>query len=72
MKSTSTRDPTLKARYTSKEEWLTQNEQNLSDLWNAMSNYLQHTNSFLLDKCDYVTFCNFVAAQSTHFECDST
>lgn len=58
----------LVARYTSKEEWLSQNETKLSDLWESLRNYLGHTNSFFFDKCDYVTFCDFVASHSTHFD----
>lgn len=71
MKSTTIQDSTLKARYTTREEWLSQNEYNLSSLWDAMLNYLKHTNSFLLDRCDYVTFSDFVATHSTHFESDT-
>lgn len=56
------------AKYTGKEEWLSQNETKLSDLWESLRNYLCHTNSFFLDKCDYVTFCDFVAMFSTHFD----
>lgn len=72
MKSATIQDSTLKARYTTREEWLSQNEYNLSRLWSAMLSYLKHTNSFLLDRCDYVTFSDFVATHSTHFESDTS
>lgn len=65
-----TQESALKAEYTSSREWLSQNEHELSDLWNSVLNYLKHTNSFLLDCCDYVSFCEFVAAHSTHFDND--
>ena len=71
MKSTTVQDSTLKARYTTREEWLSQNEYNLYDLWRAMLNYLKDTNSFLLDRCDYVTFSDFVATHSTHYDSDT-
>ena len=61
-------DPKLRARYTNREQWLSQNEMAISDLWEAMGSYLHHNNSFLLDKCDYVTFCDFVGNNSTHFD----
>lgn len=63
-----TQESRLKARYTTREDWLSQNECKLSDLWEAMRNYLNDTNSFFLDKCDYVTFCDFVATNSTQFD----
>lgn len=71
MKS-ATQDSTLKARYATREEWLSQNEYNLSALWSAMLNYIKHKNSFLLDRCDYVTFSDFVAKHSTHFDSDTS
>lgn len=61
-------DCTPRARYTNAAEWLSQNETRLSELWSSMTNYLQHNNSFLLDKCDYVCFCEFVARNSTHYD----
>jgi len=61
----------LAAKYTSREEWLSQNDLEISKLWQSMQNYLQHTNSFVLDKCDFVTFCQFVADTSTHFDADA-
>jgi len=60
----------LASKYTSREEWLSQNDFELSNLWQAMQNYLQHTNSFVLDKCDFVAFCQFAADVSTHFDAD--
>ncbi len=54
--------------YVDRYEWLSQNEMVLSDMWNAMCNYIRDTNVFVLDRCDYNKFCEFVADNSTHFD----
>ena len=51
----------------SREEWLSENETIISDMWEGMLNYIRDTNSVLIDKCSYVDFSNFVATYSTHF-----
>jgi len=52
----------------SREEWLSENETRIADMWQGMLNYIRDTNSFLLDKCSYIDFSDFVATYSTHFE----
>lgn len=51
----------------SREEWLSENETKISDMWQGMCNYIRDTNSTFLDSCSYVDFSNFVANYSTHF-----
>lgn len=50
-----------------REEWLSINEVNISDMWEGLRSYLTHCNSHLLDRCTYVDFSDFVARYSTHF-----
>lgn len=50
-----------------REEWLSMNEVNISDMWKGLKSYLKHCNTNLLDKCTYVDFSDFVARYSTHF-----
>lgn len=50
-----------------REEWLSMNEVNISDMWEGLKSYLKHCNTNLLDKCTYVDFSDFVARYSTHF-----
>lgn len=66
--TTSANKDRLQAAYTNSNEWLSQNETRLGELWESLKNYLRHNNSFILDKCDYVTFCDFVAHNSTHYD----
>jgi len=47
------------------EEWMDFNEYHLSDLWNAMNNYISDSNRQMLDKCTYPQFCQFVALNTT-------
>ena len=51
----------------SREEWLSINEVNISDMWEGLRSYLTHCNTELLDRCTYVDFSDFVAKFSTHF-----
>lgn len=50
-----------------REEWLSMNEMHISDMWEGLNSYLKYCNSFLLDRCTYVDFSDFVANYSTHF-----
>lgn len=50
-----------------REEWLSINEVNISDMWEGLQSYLKHCNLELLDRCTYVNFSDFVAKYSTHF-----
>lgn len=51
----------------SREEWLSEHECDISDLWNAMRSYLEYKNSYLFDNCDYVLFSDIVAYCSSHY-----
>lgn len=50
-----------------REEWLSNNEDIISDMWRAFQSYISHCNTNLLDKLTYVDFSDFVARYSTHF-----
>jgi len=52
------------------EEWMDVNEYYLSDLWNSLRNYIEHTNKNgqILDKCTYPVFCEFIATNTTTSE----
>lgn len=50
-----------------REEWLSTNEDVISDMWRAFQSYISHCNTNLLDKLTYVHFSDFVARYSTHF-----
>ena len=50
-----------------REEWLSMNETNISDMWEGLNSYLKYCNTTLLDRCTYVDFSDFVAKYSTHF-----
>ena len=45
-------------------EWLDENEFEIMNLWDAMSKYLDDSNTFILDNCTFCTFCDFVASNS--------
>jgi len=49
------------------EEWMDTNEYYLSDLWNSLNNYIDHSNKSgqILDKCTYPLFCDFIAKHTT-------
>lgn len=56
------------AKYINREDWLCQNEDRMREFWNAMRNFLEHNNSFLLNTCTYETLCRFIADNSSHFD----
>lgn len=56
------------AKRTNREEWLFQNEGRIREFWNAMRNFLDYNNSFLLDRCTYESLSDFIANNSTHWD----
>lgn len=56
------------AKYTTREEWINQNEDKIREFWNAMINFLEHTNSNLLNSCSYESLRNFISDNSLHFD----
>ena len=56
------------AKYTNRTEWLIQNEDRIREFWNAMRNFLEHNNSFLLNACSFESLCEFIADNSLHFD----
>lgn len=57
----------------SREEWLSNNEYDISDLWEGLNSYLEYKNqTFLLDKCTYQDFSDFVAKFSNHYSSEDS
>ena len=49
----------------SRHEWEHDNEMEISELWRSMNNYLEHNNLYMLDKCTYTIFSEFVSLHTT-------
>lgn len=56
------------AKYTTRDEWLCQNEDRIREFWNAMGNFLDHNNSNLLNYCTYEALVQFIADNSAHYD----
>lgn len=66
----STFETTTWSKYTTKEEWLNQNEEYIMEFWKAMKNFLESsdTGTGLLANCDYNTLRTFIVDNSVLYD----
>ena len=50
------------------DDWYSENEEHLLDIWAGMNNIIEDRGLYMLDKCGFNHLCTFVASKTT-IEC---